>query len=82
MLKYIVPVYLLGIFGAFCVQNVPGYVKSISESGVALGSILFIGIVLAFVLLLINIAGKRWEAEGRFAAIDRELANNSHEEMS
>ena len=29
-------------------------------------SVLFIGVILAFLILLIHIAGKRWEAEGRF----------------
>lgn len=66
MLKYVVPVYLLTIFAAFCVKNVPDKVKAISETPAALGSILFMGTVLAFILILVNIAGRRWTAEGRY----------------
>jgi SNF family Na+-dependent transporter len=70
MLKYITPVYLLAIFGLFCIYNVPGYVKAILSSPVATGSMLFIGVILAFILVLVHIAGRRWEAEGRFGKID------------
>jgi hypothetical protein len=66
MLKYVVPVYLLTIFIAFCFRNVPAYVRSVSEKPVALWSICFIATILAFLLLLIHIAGRRWAAEGRF----------------
>jgi SNF family Na+-dependent transporter len=70
MLKYVVPVYLLTIFIAFCFQNVPGYVTSISNSPVALASIMFIGVVLAFLLFMIYIAGQRWQREGRFRDLE------------
>jgi SNF family Na+-dependent transporter len=70
MLKYIVPVYLLTIFIAFCYQNVPGYVTSIANSPVALASIMFIGIVLGFLLFMIYIAGQRWQREGRFRDLE------------
>ena len=66
MLKYVVPVYLLTIFIAFCVNNVPGYARSIYETPAALGAILFMGTVLVFLLILVHIAGRRWTAEGRF----------------
>jgi len=70
MLKYVVPLYLLTIFITFCVQNVPDYVTSISEKPVALWSIFFIATILAFLLLMIHIAGRRWAAEGRFDHLD------------
>jgi len=66
MLKYIVPVYLLAIFVAFCISDVPKKAKAIYDSPVALGAMLFIGTVLAFILIMVHIAGRRWEAEGRF----------------
>ena len=65
MLKYVVPIYLLVIFAAFCFQTLPGYVRAISENPVALASIGFIGTVLIFLLVLIHIAGIRWKNEGR-----------------
>lgn len=72
ILKYVSPVYLLVIFGAFCYQNVPDRVKAIADDPVVLASVLFIAVVFAFVLLLTRIAGKRWTAQGRYAAIDAE----------
>jgi len=65
MLKYVTPVYLTVIFLAFCWQNVPDYASKISQDSVALGSILFIFILLAFLMLLVHVAGRRWAAEGR-----------------
>ncbi|MGC1275598.1 MAG: sodium-dependent transporter [Planctomycetaceae bacterium] len=67
-LKYVAPLYLLTIFAFFCVQNVPGYVKAIGESAEAQVTIGFIFIVAVFLLLLVHIAGKRWDKDGRFAA--------------
>jgi neurotransmitter:Na+ symporter, NSS family len=51
-----------------------GYVEGIARNTVALASITFILTVLASLMLLIHIAGRRWEAEGRFADIDKEEA--------
>jgi hypothetical protein len=42
-----------------------GYVEGIGRNSVTLASVTFILIVLAFLLLLIQIAGRRWKAEGR-----------------
>lgn len=65
MLKYVVPVFLVTIFIAFCTKSLPGRLDSIvnSDSNVAMMSIVFIGIILAFILLLIHIAGIRWEKD-------------------
>jgi SNF family Na+-dependent transporter len=70
MLKFVVPVYLLAIFAGFCIVNLPGYIEKIGKNPVALGSILFIGAVLGFLILMVHIAGRRWEAAGKFKDID------------
>ena len=70
MLKYVVPVYLLTIFIGFVIQKVPGYVKAISENPVAQGTIAFILLVLGFLLLMVHIAGRRWEKSGRLTYAD------------
>jgi hypothetical protein len=54
----------------FCYQNLPEYAASISKNPAALGSILFIAAVLIMLLLLVRIAGRRWEAEGRLTYDD------------
>jgi branched-subunit amino acid transport protein AzlD len=76
MLKYVVPVYLLTILVAFCWEKLPsrevegvykeGYIEMIATNRVALLSAVFLGSILMFLLLLVRIAGKRWEAQGRF----------------
>jgi SNF family Na+-dependent transporter len=68
VIKYVAPLYLGGIFVAFCIWNVPGYVESISKSGVAQFTILIMLTVFVFLLILVHIAGRRWDREGRFRA--------------
>jgi len=46
-----------------------GYVESISKSPVAMLSMLFIAVLFGFLLVLVHIAGRRWQAEGRFENI-------------
>jgi hypothetical protein len=65
LLKYVTPAYLLAIFVGFCYTQGPAYAETLSQGDVPLYSVLFIGTILAFLLLLIHIAGKRWEKEGR-----------------
>lgn len=74
ILKYVAPVYLIVIFGAFCYSNVPGYARAIADSPAALISVLFIAVVFVFTLLLIHIAGRRWVAEGRYTRIDQDAS--------
>jgi hypothetical protein len=53
-------------------EHKPGYIETVTSNRAALISILFIGVVSAFTLLLIRIAGKRWTAEGRYARLDHD----------
>jgi len=66
MIKYVAPIYLLAIFIPFCMKSVPEYVAKLSENDVARHSLMFIGVVLAFMILLVHIAGKRWKRNGVF----------------
>lgn len=69
MLKYVTPLFLLVIFGGVCFTQGPAYLKALREP-VALMAVTFAAIVLAFLLVVIHIAGKRWEAEGRFKNLE------------
>lgn len=53
-------------------KHTAGYIEQIGAKPVALMSLIFIAVVFAFLVLLVHIAGKRWEKEGRFAKIDAE----------
>jgi hypothetical protein len=80
MLKYVVPVYLGAIFVTFCWQNLPGKMASIAKDNVALGSVSFLAVILAFLLVLVHIAGRRWEKEGRFDRLDSDRTDRVVEE--
>ena len=65
ILKYVTPVFLLAIFLGTCITQGGSYAKTLTQGGVPLYSVLFLGLILAFLLLLVHIAGRRWENEGR-----------------
>jgi NSS family neurotransmitter:Na+ symporter len=46
-------------------QHVPGYIETIGRNQAALLSVLFLLTIFVFLILLIHIAGRRWQAEGR-----------------
>jgi neurotransmitter:Na+ symporter, NSS family len=69
MLKYVTPLYLLAIFAGVCTTKGPDYAKTLRRGGVPLYSILFIAAIFACLLLLVHIAGKRWDREGRIARL-------------
>ncbi len=56
--------------GLHVYKHEAGYVEKVANSPVAIGSILFIGAILAFLMLMVRIAGQRWEREGRLDKLD------------
>jgi hypothetical protein len=73
IIKYISPVYLLVVFVLWSQVNLPGYVKALGKGGVPLFTIgVMVGLA-AFLFVLINLAGKRWKAEERGAALLEEI---------
>ncbi len=77
ILKFVTPVYLLAIFVLFCKYNLKDRALGIWNSPVALSCIVFIVVVLAFLMLLIHIAGRRWQAEGRLTGLDQQDAGGA-----
>jgi hypothetical protein len=65
VLKYVTPLYLIAIFIGICYTQAGAYWTTLSAGGVPMYSILFIAGVFGFLLLLVHIAGKRWERDGR-----------------
>jgi neurotransmitter:Na+ symporter, NSS family len=66
ILKYVTPVYLLAIFAGFIYSSGKSELEKLMKGGVPLLSVVFISIVFLFLLLLVHIAGRRWDREGRF----------------
>jgi NSS family neurotransmitter:Na+ symporter len=69
-LKYVTPLFLIAIFGGVCLTQGPGYLKALTQQPVALMAVGFAGLVWLFLLIVIHIAGRRWEAEGRFKNLE------------
>lgn len=65
VLKYVSPLYLFVIFAVFCWQSLPGRIGVILNDHVVLASTCFIATVFVFLMILVHIAGRRWEREGR-----------------
>jgi SNF family Na+-dependent transporter len=68
IIKYISPVYLLGIFGLWCYHNIPDQIRAIRDLGeedraTVLLMLAFIAVLLIFFGLLVNLAGKNWYAQ-------------------
>lgn len=65
VIKYISPLYLLTVFVFWCKDNLPGEYQKMKQGGVPLLTIGIITAVGVFLLILIHLAGKRWQAETR-----------------
>lgn len=63
VIKYVSPVYLITIFVLWCRAKLPEYVKNLSEGGVPLMTLFVIIAVLVLFLILVQIAGKRWDEQ-------------------
>lgn len=68
ILKYVTPLYLLVIFVGVIWTQGPSYWKTLTTDRVSGLSFGLICLILAFLLVTIHIAGRRWQAEGRFRA--------------
>jgi len=64
VMKYIAPVYLLVVFIAFSVQNLPDWVRSVAAEPLRQGAMLLIVSVIALLVVCTRIGEKRWRAAG------------------
>jgi NSS family neurotransmitter:Na+ symporter len=62
VIKYVSPAYLLIVFVLWCQVNLPEYVSKLGAGGVPLMSLLLVGSVLVFLLILTWIAARRWDS--------------------
>jgi SNF family Na+-dependent transporter len=64
VMKYVAPVYLVVVFAAFSVQNLPSWVRAVADEPLRQGAL---ALVLAVTLLLVvctRVGEKRWRAAG------------------
>ena len=75
VMKYVTPTYLLIVFVCWCYNNIPAEIAGIramkaEDRGTVLLMLAFIGVLLVFFSLLVNLAGARWRALGRLPGAD------------
>jgi hypothetical protein len=54
IIKYVAPLYLLAVFGAFCFKNLPHWVAEVASSSVRQGAAVLIALTLLAVLVAIR----------------------------
>jgi SNF family Na+-dependent transporter len=64
IMKYVSPVYLLAVFAAFTVQNLPTWIRGVVSQPLAQGALALVAAVTVLVLVCIRIGEKRWRAAG------------------
>ena len=64
ILKFVTPLFLLVIFAGWLVQSFWDKIEALQEKPVALMTMVNMGIVLLFLVLLVNLAGERWREYG------------------
>ncbi|MCH7599290.1 MAG: sodium-dependent transporter [Myxococcales bacterium] len=68
VIKYVSPVYLLTIFVFWCRDNLPDYIENLKKGGVPLMAVGIIVAVFILFLVLVRIAGKRWDQQDSAAS--------------
>jgi neurotransmitter:Na+ symporter, NSS family len=66
IIRYVCPIYLILILGAFAYHNFPEEARAVAQTPAALLTVCFIVMVFVFLVILVRLASRRWEREGRF----------------
>ena len=64
IMKYVAPTYLLAVFVAFTVQNLPAWISGVANQPLAQGALGLIVAVTILLLVCVRIGEKRWRAAG------------------
>ena len=64
IMKYVSPIYLLIVFAAFCVQNLPSWVKGVADEPLQQGALALILAVTILLVVCTWVGEKRWRAAG------------------
>lgn len=68
IIRYVCPIYLALILGSFAYQNLGAQARSILERPEAMLTAVYMLAVLALLLVLVRLAERRWDREGRAGA--------------
>jgi len=72
VIKYISPTYLLTIFILWCCRNLPDRVRELGGNQVAVLAVLVLAAIIAFLLVMVNVASRRWGDPRRHVELPEE----------
>ena len=64
VIRYVTPLFLLLVFAAFCVNNLPDWVAAVAANPVKQMSVGLIGATILMLVIITRIGEKRWRAMG------------------
>jgi SNF family Na+-dependent transporter len=64
IMKYVSPIYLLIVFAAFCVQNLPAWVKGVADEPLQQGALALVLAVTILIVICTWVGERRWRAAG------------------
>jgi len=64
IMKYVAPLYLLVVFGAFCWQNLPAWLQQVADEPLRQGALALIGGTILLLVICLAIGERRWRAAG------------------
>ncbi|HMQ16628.1 MAG TPA: sodium-dependent transporter [Phycisphaerae bacterium] len=82
LIKYVAPVYLLFVLGSWCYADLPRKLAQLGSDRVAFLSICLVLAIMAFLLVLIYVGGRRWNVERLGARLASEPVTRDPKETS
>lgn len=75
LVTFVSPLYLLFVLGSWCYNDLPDQIRAVSGDRVRFLAMCVISALLIFLLILVHLAGKRWQAESRGSAAEPDAAS-------
>jgi hypothetical protein len=64
IMKWVAPIYLLVVFAAFTVQNLPAWIRGVTEEPLRQGALALVAATTALLVWCTYVGTKRWRAAG------------------
>ncbi len=64
VMQYVAPVYLLVVFVAFCINNLPGWISNVMGSQYQQGALALVGAVTLLLVFCVWVGERRWRSQG------------------
>jgi neurotransmitter:Na+ symporter, NSS family len=64
VMKYVAPLYLVLVFAAFTIQNLPTWVRGVANQPLAQGALILVAGTTIVLLVCVRVGEQRWRAAG------------------